>query len=540
MRFSLTRTVTLGLIGVVALLTAGTLLAQDIPLNNWLVPKYQAPSGFHTMADATSPRAFIGLPPCRITDTRGNGAPIQGGIFANSEARNWIVTGICGIPVGADAVSVNFTATGSPAAPPGAFLLAWPLGGAVPPVSILNYQAGQTIANAAIVPLSGGGGMTVNVSHSTHVLMDVNGYFSSTLGTPANFFSLTNNSALYTMRLINSSTTCGSTCGIYQTVNGTGLTYAIEGYSAGSGAGVGVWGDSSGGAGAIGVLGQTYTTALNYGVQGKLSTGNLTACAAGVNGQSGTGSFPCAHFDTAGVLGTSSDLWGVLGISNNVFGRGAQGSRLSAGVIATAGVLGFTGTSGVHSFNDVTAGGAKPFVVPYEGDATKQIVFIATEADEALTSTRGRVSLERGLGTIRVPDHFLKVTAPEGWSVQLTPVGETASLAVLRIDAEQGEIQIKGSRNVDVFYRVEGVRKGYETFKSVQPNVYFVPASAKAQMDPWPEQTKRILVENGIYNADGTVNMETAERLGWTETWAAEREARLKAAAAAESGKKKE
>ncbi len=79
---------------------------------------------------------------------------------------------MCGIPSGVEAVSVNFTAVGPTAA---GFLVAWPMGGAPPPVSTLNFNAGETVANAAIVPL-GSGAMTVNVSASTHVILDVNGY----------------------------------------------------------------------------------------------------------------------------------------------------------------------------------------------------------------------------------------------------------------------------------------------------------------------------------------------------------------------------
>jgi hypothetical protein len=46
----------------------------------------------------------------------------------------------------------------------------------------------------------------------------------------------------------------------------------------------------------------------------------------------------------------------------------------------------------------------------------------------------------------------------------------------------------------------------------------------------WPAWTKRRLIENGTYNADGTVNLETAERVGWTKLWA-EREAQRQVAA---------
>ena len=133
--------------------------------------------------DATPPRPFIGLPPCRIVDTRGNGAPIQGGMITGpADVRTYDVDGICGIPAGVDALSLNFTVVGPGAA---GFLTAWPAGGAVPPVSILNF----VVANAAILPVILGA-FTVNASAATHLLVDVNGYFSDVQGTPSNFFLL--------------------------------------------------------------------------------------------------------------------------------------------------------------------------------------------------------------------------------------------------------------------------------------------------------------------------------------------------------------
>jgi hypothetical protein len=166
---------------------AGTVASEgpelsDIPLTNWPTPPFwaagvPAPEGEDSLEKAgipSPPLPFVAVPPCRVADTRGNGAPIQGGAFTGpADVRNWTVIGACGIPAGAEAVSANFTVVGPAAA---GFLVAWPMGGAVPPVSVLNFNAGQTVANAAIVPL-GTGAMTVNVSASTHVILDVNGYF---------------------------------------------------------------------------------------------------------------------------------------------------------------------------------------------------------------------------------------------------------------------------------------------------------------------------------------------------------------------------
>src|SRR5207244_3138530 len=68
------------------------------------------------------------------------------------------------------------------------FLLAWPTGGAVPPVSILNWDhVPAQIANAAVVPTDTFGTITVNVSAPTHVIMDINGYYAKTPASPNSF-----------------------------------------------------------------------------------------------------------------------------------------------------------------------------------------------------------------------------------------------------------------------------------------------------------------------------------------------------------------
>ncbi|HXM76817.1 MAG TPA: hypothetical protein VN971_08575, partial [Thermoanaerobaculia bacterium] len=178
-------------LALLVLLTAGFVLAADInklPPDNW----QPASAGrMHLMTDATSPRAFIGLAPCRIVDTRGNGAPIQGGAFGTDQIRTWALTGKCGLPTGADAVSLNLTVTGTGANPFG-YATIWPTGAAQPTASNINWSsAGQTIANAVIVPLGTSGSVNVISGNAgTDMVLDINGYFSSVLGTPNNVFSL--------------------------------------------------------------------------------------------------------------------------------------------------------------------------------------------------------------------------------------------------------------------------------------------------------------------------------------------------------------
>jgi hypothetical protein len=62
-----------------------------------------------------------------------------------------------------------------------------------------------------------------------------------------------------------------------------------------------------------------------------------------------------------------------------------------------------------------------------------------------------------------------------------------------------------------------------------------MPESADQKVPAYlTDEAKRRLIANGTYNADGTVNRTTAERLGWTKIWAdraaAAREAATKGA----------
>lgn len=57
------------------------------------------------------------------------------------------------------------------------FLSAYPTGGAAG-TSTLNYPTGQTVANAALVPLAADGSLSLRVgAGSSHLVLDVAGYF---------------------------------------------------------------------------------------------------------------------------------------------------------------------------------------------------------------------------------------------------------------------------------------------------------------------------------------------------------------------------
>jgi uncharacterized protein YkwD len=114
----------------------------------------------------SSGSAFTARAPVRVLDTRTAGAPGQsyalplGGIVSADTV----------------AVSVNLTVTGSGA--PG-FLAAYPCGGTVPLVSNVNFTAGQTVPNSAVVPLGSNKSICLFSSTPAHVIVDLSGTFGA-------------------------------------------------------------------------------------------------------------------------------------------------------------------------------------------------------------------------------------------------------------------------------------------------------------------------------------------------------------------------
>ncbi len=94
-----------------------------------------------------------------------------------------MVQGVCGVPVGAKAVTVNLTAVG----PNGTgFLTMFPTGITRPVVSSLNFNAGEpALGNGAIVPVADQTAFSQDLSvfarvtgpGVTNIVLDVTGYF---------------------------------------------------------------------------------------------------------------------------------------------------------------------------------------------------------------------------------------------------------------------------------------------------------------------------------------------------------------------------
>ena len=121
--------------------------------------------------------SFYPLPPCRVGDTRRPNGPLDGPALQPGATRSFAPAGVCGIPSGAVAISVNLTVTNVGAA---GELVVFPSDVAKPNASSVSFAAGRTRANNDVVVLSGSGtsfSVFNNSAASVDFILDVNGYF---------------------------------------------------------------------------------------------------------------------------------------------------------------------------------------------------------------------------------------------------------------------------------------------------------------------------------------------------------------------------
>jgi hypothetical protein len=281
------------------------------------------------------------------------------------------------------------------------------------------------------------------------------------------------------------------------------------------------------------------STGSQWGVLGQSQS--TTGAPAGVRGVDSSGYLPTESCCLTGVLGDSQLSFGVLGRSEYTAIAGylldTTGAPIASGILGTtfgtASNL-TTGPWGVFSAGDFGAFGAKNFVEPDPVDPTRVILYASLEGPEVGTYLRGTAKIKDGRAVITLPEHFRTVTHEDGMTVQLTPVGAFASMYVESEDLTQ--IIVRSSADVTFHYLVQGVRRAFRGFEPVSKGNEFMPRSASDRMPAYlTEEARRRLIANGTYNEDGTVNMRTAERLGWTRVWE-EREARIRAAAERAAG----
>ena len=150
-------------------------------------------------ASGPAASSFVAITPVRVLDTRSNLG--LAGVFTSPIARDLLLTGSIAtangvqlvVPAGATAVSLNVTVVGATAA---GFMSIRPADATgAPTTSNLNFAAGQVVPNAVTVkiPTSGADAGKIEITYdalgvagpTTHVLVDIVGYFQATASGPA-------------------------------------------------------------------------------------------------------------------------------------------------------------------------------------------------------------------------------------------------------------------------------------------------------------------------------------------------------------------
>ena len=177
-------------------LATTTIGVGNTPVESWVNPAtdrvYVSNTGDQTVSvlGGVPPNAlqFVPVIPCRLVDTRpGNGGsgPIPAG---TSEDFPIPQLGGCNIPDTAAAYSLNVSVV--PASILG-YLTIWPTGERQPIVATLNSLDGRIKADAAIVPAGYQGAVSIYVTNTTNVILDINGYFAPVSGSTLAFYPLT-------------------------------------------------------------------------------------------------------------------------------------------------------------------------------------------------------------------------------------------------------------------------------------------------------------------------------------------------------------
>jgi hypothetical protein len=498
------------MIGVLAILVllapASAILAAsatpsntDPPILAWRPSGASLSSGLHTLSGeiGLGPGPFWPITPCRQYDSR-NTTPLATGVN-----RTVVVTGApCGIPGNVNAVAVNITifniigATGN-----GVFKV----GTTAPPTTAwINYPSYETQrGNAGIVALP----LVVQVAQgagSVDFTVDVSGYFyngengaTADFTLPAQtFFSIVGNySGGGVLFGRNDQATAAFSLGVRGRASSTG---------AGSSA---VYGEEFGASGVV------------HGVSGFISSTSSTASGGLFEDGAGAVGVGLPSF-SAGVTGNGKN--GVVGHTSTPDGDGVAGvAENTAGTATGFGVVGH----GANAFEAIVGGyaGPSPSITlnPHPTNASLVIAYPSLTGNEAGTYFRGTAVTTGREFVIDVPEDFRLVTDPEGLTVQLTPVGAAATMFVLSEDLNQ--IVVRSSRDIKFHYLVQGVRQGHKDFNPMQSSLdqrIFLPQGPDGLMQSaWPDSIKLRLLSNGTYNPDGTLNMETAERIGLAQAW---------------------
>ena len=238
----------------------------------------------------------------------------------------------------------------------------------------------------------------------------------------------------------------------------SGITYGGE-FSSDSRDGIGVRGNANNASGST--VGGYFQTASPNGTSVYGYNMNPTGLTTGVHGliysNQGTGVFGWCNANngnTKGVYGKVNSPLGYAGYFDGGRGIYASGGGYIAGDLTVTG--------------NISATNLKTFVEPHPTDPNKEIAYVALEGPEAGTYVRGTAELVDGQATIALPEHFTLVTAEEGLTAQLTPLGGWLRLYVVEQTSKTIVVREASGKNGRFNYLVQGVRNRFRDYQPVR------------------------------------------------------------------------
>jgi len=214
---------------------------------------------------------------------------------------------------------------------------------------------------------------------------------------------------------------------------------------------------------------------------------------------------------------TTGTAYAVRAQSDSTTAKACYGEATSTAATVAYGVYGVAHSAsafGVYSSGDFGGTGAKYFIQPHPSDPAKQINFACLEGNESGTYFRGSARVQGGVATVSVPEEFRLVTQEGSVTATATAVGAPALVWIQSQSLEA--IVVRANADITVNYVVTGTRRGFGGLETIRENTSFVPEYRDLPFGlQYRPEYRRLLVENGVLNADFTPNEETARRLGW-------------------------
>jgi hypothetical protein len=314
-----------------------------------------------SLGDASRDLLYTPLTPCRLVDTRGNGAPIQGGAFAPGERRAYVPAGACGIPAtGVATMLISFTTQNLNPASGGVLAILAPSAPFTSTADVFNLGSIWSASNTAVAT-GGAGQFDVYVLiANAHVVVDVLGYFAPLQGnitlaestaTVGNIMKGAN-SFIHNFGFDN--TFIGEGAGNFATTGGSNTALGVAVLAGNTTGGSNT---ASGVAALTSNTGGSQNTAMGYTALAKnLSGGNNTAIGVSALANNTTGENNNAMGvgtllnNTTGNQNTAS---GVGALQNNTTGTGNIALGPNAGINQTTGSGNiYIGNAGVATEND--------------------------------------------------------------------------------------------------------------------------------------------------------------------------------------------